>query len=81
MIHGAAFVATHSLELAIWHLMRRALSVKLSRVHFYDVRNRFRQVVKQAYKLVVGAGLAVARRADAAADVWMNYPVDVYKKP
>ena len=54
--------------------MRHVLLVKLIRVHFYDVQNRFRRVVERAYYLVVGAGVAVTRIADAAADVWLDYP-------
>ena len=74
LLHGAALVHTHPLELAIGHILRHGPAVKDIRVYLHYLQGRLGRVVPRSHQLV-GSSVAYTGVADAAADVRLDHPV------
>ena len=75
LLHGAALVHTHPLELAIGPLLRHGPAVEVIRVLLHYVRGRLVLIVQRSHQLVDNSSVANTGVADAAADVRLHHPV------
>ena len=53
LLHGAALVHTHPLELVIEHLLPHGPAVEVTCVYLHYVRGRLGQIVQRSHQLVV----------------------------